>query len=150
MLAVFAVYIVAASTATRVARSQVRSALASLGINGVEQVMVAPAAGNPFAGQVVAVTDDTYYLGHWNWLAPTRLNLDGDPLQRPSGPVFDAAAGSAEARKFLSWSRFPVIETETAGSGAVVVHFADARYVARGALEGPTVRLDADLHVTAD
>ena len=53
-----------------------------------------------------------------------------------------------EAEAMLS--RFPVIETETAGSGAVVVHFADARYVARGALEGPTVRLDADLHVTAD
>jgi inner membrane protein len=150
VLAAFAVYIVATSVATRVARSQVRGALAALGITGVEQVMVGPAVGNPFAGEVVAVTADTYYLGQWRWLAPTRLNLDGDPLPRPSGAVFDAAASSPEARKFLTWSRFPVIETETAASGAVLVHFADARYRGRGGLDGPTVRLDSDLHVTTD
>jgi hypothetical protein len=64
--------------------------------------------------------------------------------------VFDAAASAPDARRFLTWSRFPVIETHTATSGAVIVHFADARYVGRGGLDGPTVRLDADLHVTAD
>ncbi|HEX5050118.1 MAG TPA: metal-dependent hydrolase [Gammaproteobacteria bacterium] len=149
VLALFAVYIVATSVATRIARSQVRDGLAALGIHGVERVMVGPAAGNPFAGEVVAATADTYYLGHWRWLAPTRLNLDGDPLPRPRGAVYDAAASAPEARKFLTWSRFPVIDTEPVAGGAVVVHFADARYVGRRGIDGPTVRLDSDLHVTA-
>src|SRR5882672_1198976 len=150
VLGLFAVYIVATSTATRVARSQVREALAALGIDDVEQVMVGPSIGNPFAGEVVAETADTYYLGHWSWLAPTRLNLSGDPVPRPSGAVFDAAARAPEARKFLAWSRFPVIDTELEDSGGLAVHFADARYRGRGRLDGPTVQLDADLHVLAD
>jgi hypothetical protein len=149
VLGLFAVYIVATSTATRVARSQVRDALAALGIDGVEQVMVGPSIGNPFGGEVVAATADTYYLGHWSWLAATRLNLAGDPVPRPSGAVFDAAARAPEARKFLTWSRFPVIDTEPQDDGGLAVHFADARYRGRGGLDGPTVRLDAGLRVTA-
>jgi inner membrane protein len=150
-LAVFALYIVTTSGATRVARVEVRESLAKLGISDVERVMVGPSVANPFGGEVVAVTADTYYLGHWNWLAPTRLNLSGDPLPRPKGAVFDAASQAPEAREFLSWSRFPLIQTEAGKDGALVVRFFDARYAARrgGGLAGPTVRLDSALRVTA-
>jgi inner membrane protein len=149
VLALFAVYMAAASTATRAARTQVRAVLAARGIGDVERVMVAPAIANPFAGFVVAATADTYYTGDWRWLASPRFEPNGETWATPRGPAFDAASLAPAARNYLAWSRFPLVETEPAGTGETVVRFFDARYRLRGGLDGPAVRLDADLRVLA-
>lgn len=146
-LGIFVAYMAATATASRAARTQVRAALEASGIGDVEQVMVAPSAGNPFAGEVVAVTADAYRLGHWSWLASPRFELASERLSRPRGAVFDAAALAPAARDYLSWARFPFVEIEPADAGAIVVRFSDARYRARGALNGPAVRLDSSLRV---
>ncbi len=111
----------------------------------VEQVMVGPVPGNPLAGDIVAVTPAAYHFGRWRWLGTPRLELDTAIVARPRGnALFEAAAETLEARRFLTWSRFPYVDVESAGGGHVV-RFSDARYRSRDALGGPTVRLDADL-----
>lgn len=148
-LALFAVYMAAASTATRVARTQVREQLAAQGIASVERVMVAPGIANPFAGFVVAATADRYYLGDWRWLRAPRFEPNAESWEIPRGAVFDAAARAPAARNYLAWSRFPLVEIEPAAAGETVVRFFDARYRLRGGLDGPVVRLDANLDVLA-
>ena len=128
-------------------RAQVRTALAGARVGRVEQVMVAPAVANPFAGEVVASTADVYYTGRWNWFGRPRFEPDGEAILRPRGAVFEAAARAPEARRYLSWARFPYIEVEPHPAGGTAVRFADVRYRYRDALGGPTVRLDHDLRV---
>jgi inner membrane protein len=141
-LGVFAIYVGAAIAASAAARAQVRAALEAEGIAGVETVMVAPAAANPFGGDVVVATADDYYIGRWRWLGRPRLRLDERALDRPRGAIYEAAARAADARKFLVWARFPFIETEPGADGALLVRFSDVRYRAAGRLTGPTVRLE--------
>ncbi|HLF12426.1 MAG TPA: metal-dependent hydrolase [Gammaproteobacteria bacterium] len=144
-LGVAAVYIVAMVALSAAARVEVRETLAARGIGDVEQVMVAPAAADPFGGAVVAVTPGDYYTGRWNWLADPRLALGTERIPRPRGPVFDAAAQAPEARDFLSWARFPSVELEPAADGGTVVRFFDVRYRSGERLDGPTVHLDRGL-----
>ena len=152
-LAIVAVYIGAMVGASAAARSQARVELAARGIAGVERVMVAPAAGNPFAGEVVATTADTYYLGRWRWLAEPRLELAPESFPRPRGAVFEAAARSRDAQQYLSWARFPIVDVERSETGSAgaddgyVVRFSDARYRAQDRIPGPTVRLDRNLQL---
>ena len=120
--------------------------------------MVAPAAGNPFAGEVVVATADAYYLGRWRWLAEPRLELASESIPRPRGEVFEAAARTRDAQRYLSWARFPIAEVErpdatgTRTDGAstdegYVVRFSDARYRGQDRIPGPTVRLDRNLRL---
>ena len=147
-LGIVAAYIAATVAANAAARAQVRAALAADGIDGVEQVMIAPSAANPFAGDVVAAASDRYYLGRWHWLERPRFELASESLPRPRGAVFEAAALAPDARDFLTWSRFPVVDVERAAGGELVVQFSDARYRSAQRLGGPAVRLDEDLRVS--
>ena len=106
-------------------------------------------AANPFAGDVVAVAADRYYLGRWNWLARPRFELASESLPRPRGAAFEAAAPAPDARDFLTWSRFPVAEIAGAAGGGFVVQFSDVRYRSLDRLGGPAVRLDPDLRLSA-
>jgi inner membrane protein len=142
-LGTFALYAVAAVTASGAARTRVGEALAARGIAGVERVMVAPAVANPFGGDVVVATGDAYYTGRWNWLVQPHLTLESELLPRPLGAVFEAAARAEDARDFLTWARFPFVEVEPDGD-VLVVRFTDVRYRVTGRLNGPTVRLDPD------
>src|SRR5690606_2056845 len=63
-----AIYIGVLAAADVAERELVRRELASRGIDGVESVMVAPTPANPFAGEVVAATASSYYVGRWSWL----------------------------------------------------------------------------------
>ena len=156
-LAIVALYICATVAASAAARAQVRAALAAGGIPAVREVMVAPVAANPFAGEVVAATADAYYTGRWNWLAQPRFELSGEPLPRPRGDVFEAASRAHEAQQFLSWARFPVVEIErNAESDGFVARFGDTRYLGPAArrpdraagsqsLDQPSATLDARL-----
>jgi len=144
-LGLVAVYIVVMVAASAAARAETRAALAASGIDGVEDIMVAPAPADPFGGAVVVVTRDDYHTGTFNWLAEPRLALAAERIPRPRGPVFAAAAQTPLARNFLTWSRFPSVEVEPAPDGGMVVRFADVRYRGGERLGGPAVRLDREL-----
>lgn len=138
------VYACTLVAADLVARSAVRAQLAARGIAPISDVMVAPVPANPFAGQVVAATDTDYYFGRWNWLARPALTVGSQHVQRlRNGPLLAAAARSPDARRFLTWSRFPYVDVQSNAAGRYLVRFHDARYpqATAGPLSGPTVRL---------
>jgi len=138
-------YMGAALVASAVARREVRSVLPDLGLGPVTDVMVGPAAANPFAGSVVAATPDAYHLGEWRWFAEPRLRLDPQWLERHDrDPAVVAASRTPSARDYLTWSRYPYFEIERRPDG-YLVRVRDARYHGLGPLEGPDVHLDGDL-----
>jgi inner membrane protein len=140
-LALAAVYIMTLVGASSAARNSVRVEAAARGIEALE-VSLAPAPANPFRGDVVVMTRDHYYTGRFDWLANPHLVLDEQRVARPGGPLFEAAARQRDARHYLVWSRFPVIEVETVPDGGNVVRFFDMRYRAMGnRIAGPAVRL---------
>jgi inner membrane protein len=140
-------YMATAVVASAVARREVRATLADLGIGPVTDVMVGPAAANPFAGTVVAATPEWYHHGEWRWFAKPRLRLNPQPIERRANdPIAAAASRTPAARDYLTWSRYPYFEVEPAADGedGYVVRLRDARYRGLG-LEGPDVRLDRNL-----
>jgi hypothetical protein len=108
-----------------------------------EAVMVAPSPGDPFGGEVVVMTSDRYYTGDFSWLAEPRLQLMDERIPRPMGAIFEAAARAPDARNYLVWTRFPVIDVEPGPGGSTLVRFSDVRYRADDRIPGPTVRLEA-------
>ncbi len=143
-LVVTVAYIVVMVSSSAAARADVRAALAARGIVA-EVVMVAPAAGDPFGGEVVVMTRDEYYTGDFDWLAQPRLRLADERIPRPRGAIFEAAARVPDARKYLVWSRFPAIDVEPGPGGTTLVRFTDVRYRADDRIPGPTVRLPNDV-----
>jgi inner membrane protein len=144
-LGIAAVYVSALALVDFAERSQVTAELAARGIGPVERVMVAPVAANPFTSEVLVETPEAYHAGTWRWLADPKLELDPEMIpKRMADPIAAAAAQTLEARRYLTWARFPyaVIESEADG---YVVRLLDARYHATGRLYGPTVRLDLNL-----
>jgi hypothetical protein len=126
--------------ASGAARNELRLAAAAQGIDA-EDVMVAPPPANPFSGDVVVVTRDAYHIGRFDWLKTPHVALDTERIPRPRGVVFESAAQTPAARRFLVWSRFPAIDIEAAPDGGTLVHFFDVRYHTFDRLSGPTVRL---------
>ena len=141
-IAVATVYVMAMVGASAVARSELKSVAAAQGLEAVD-VMVAPPPANPFSGDLVVVTRDDYHTGRFHWLKSPRVSFDGRRIPRPEGPVFDAAAKTRAARRFLVWSRYPAIDVEVAPDGSTVVQFFDVRYHTFDRLSGPTVVLPA-------
>jgi inner membrane protein len=138
-------YMATTLVASAVARREVRAELATRGIGPVAQVMVGPVAANPFAGEVIAETPTEYHLGEWHWFNEPHLQLDPEPLQRRANePAVAAAIRTRDARRYLTWSRFPYFEIETLESG-YLVRLLDARYRAGEGLVGPEIMLDRDL-----
>jgi inner membrane protein len=137
-----AAYVVTLAGASFVARQHVRAAAAARGLEA-EAVSLAPAPANPFVSDVVVMTRDDYYTGHFDWLATPHVTLDAARVERPRGALFEAAATARDARHYLAWARFPAIETEPSQGGGTLVRFFDMRYRAANRIPGPTVRLDA-------
>jgi inner membrane protein len=141
-IAVATLYVLAMIGASAAARSELRSAAAARGLEALD-LMVAPPPANPFGGDVVVMTRDDYHTGRFDWFATPRVSFDGEPVSRPRGPLFEAAAEVPAARRFLVWSRYPAIEVETAPDGGTLVHFFDVRYHSFDRLSGPTIELPA-------
>ena len=93
-------YMATAVVASAVARREVRARLADLAIGPVTDVMVGPAAANPFAGTVVAATPEGYHLGEWRWFARAAI-----------------AAAPATARATRRWSDRRRREPDTVRAG---------------------------------
>ena len=142
-------YVSATVIANVPARAEVHATLASLGVNDVQDVMIGPSPADPFAGTVIAETPTAYYKGRWHWLETPRFEPAAEPIVKlERSPVVDAATRTVEARRYLTWSRFPYFEIESDGSGHVV-RILDARYEGAGRLGGVVVRLDPDLRPIA-
>ena len=148
-LALAAVYVAALAGASVAARSEVRAAAAERGIQA-EDVSLAPAPANPFQGDVVIMTRDEYYTGRFDWLGTPRFTLDTARVARPSGPLFEKAAQTRDARHYLIWSRFPAVDVEPSSNGGTLVRFFDMRYRSMDRIPGPTVRLDDTGTVSGD
>ncbi len=147
-VAVITTYIVVASLANQPAREQILAELAALGMTPVQDVMVGPVPGNALAGSVIAVVDDAYHFGVWRWWAQPRFTPSAEPpiVRGLRGPVYEAAAQTQTAQRFLVWSRYPYMLAQEVEDGYVVT-FRDARYrgAQSGLADGVTVRLDHDL-----
>jgi inner membrane protein len=146
-IAAAGLYVGAAAIADLPERAGVRAALEARGLGPVTSVMVAPVPANPFAGDILAVTPAGYRLGRWHWLDTPHVRLEPGAIPRNlDDPVVTAAAATVDARRFLTWSRFPYAEIEATPPGGHRVRFLDARYAGMGArLAGPVVELDASL-----
>ncbi|WP_428097026.1 metal-dependent hydrolase [Candidatus Rariloculus sp.] len=144
-LVVCVAYMAAASIANITARAEVRAALAVRGFGPVGHLMIGPVPANPFGGDVVAETPAAYFTGRWNWLARPRFESGSQISRLAPNTVSEAAAGTPEVQRFLTWARFPYFEIETADSGHHTVRFRDARYLGTDRLGSPTVILDGDL-----
>jgi inner membrane protein len=147
-LVLVALYVGAMVAADRSERAEVRLAL-SVALPDLDEVMVAPEPANPFGGDVVVSTGDAYITGRWNWLGDPHFVPDGGQILRPRGAVFEAAAQAPEARRYLTWARFPYVEVSDGPDGTRAVRFHDARYRNPERIEGPTVLLDHELRVVA-
>jgi inner membrane protein len=150
-LALAAAYIGGMVAADASARRQVAAHALEYGITPVD-VMVAPVPAHPLRAEVVVADGHAYWFGRFSWLAARRVSLTPRPV--PAGDLSDdivaAAAAVPEARDFLRWSRFPVVDSRPEGDG-YVVRFGDARYFEgrAGGLGGVTVRLDGSLRPPA-
>jgi inner membrane protein len=135
-------YITLMVLASGVAEREVRRALAASGFEP-EQVMVAPEAANPFRNSILATSSSAYLRGSYHWLERPRFRVTGDPVPiPPSTPVTEAAAATPEAKRFLTWSRFPVFHVTEVEDG-YQVRISDLRFAGGrdGGLGGLTVRV---------
>ena len=145
-LVLASVYIVALGGAQRAAHAEATRELAAAGIGPLESVMAAPMPADPFRSQVVAATKDAFYAGVFDWWSAPKLEMTAISTPRPKDDaLYRAAAATPEARRFLTWSRFPYIKVTPAPDGGWVVRFSDARYGGASGLGGPAVHLDRNL-----
>jgi inner membrane protein len=132
-------YILLMGAAGISARHVAERALVSRADADEARVMAAPEPVNPFRRRILAELDDTYYAGtHTLWPGD---GLDLELLGFGPEPGFRAVAATRgpEARKFLSWARFPYFMSDTA-SGTVVI--ADARYTLRPGGSWASIEID--------
>jgi hypothetical protein len=145
-------YITLMVVASGVAARDVQRTLVASGFEPV-QVMVAPEAANPFRNSVIATSATSYQRGDYRWLERPRVQLEGDATPIPvRSPVTEAAAATLEARRFLTWSRFPVFQVEDLEDG-YQVRIRDLRFSGGrdgGSLGGLMVRLDRELRVVGE
>ncbi len=111
-------------TESRVLRELGHSALGA-----PERWMVGPMPADPFTWDVVAQHGGEYRFGRFAWRGGGRLTLEerGRPVAT-GDPVWQRVLASGQAQGFLTWVRFPWLETEPDGQGGLRVHLMDARY----------------------
>jgi hypothetical protein len=119
-------------------------------------ILVSPAAANPFAADVEVVTGAGYVPGELRWLPRPGVTLrpenvvpflshpeDMDP--ETLGSVLEASRAVPEAQQYLTWARYPHAEVRRS-SATWVVRWSDARYDGSqdaGGLSGVEVEVPA-------
>lgn len=139
------VYITLMVLASATAEREVRRTLVASGF-GPEQVMIAPEPANPFRSSILATSPTAYIRGSYHWLERPRVRLDAEPVPfPPRNAVTEAAASTLAARRYLSWSRFPVFLVQELDDG-YLVRIRDLRFMDMdgrdGGLGGVRVRVD--------
>jgi inner membrane protein len=126
-LLVLVLYIGAMGLSNLAARGAIRGSLAALGHAEPARLMAAPVPANPLRRWVVIEDEEVYRFGSFHWLRRPRFVLDDFVIQRHPSGIAVAATRGPNARKFLSWARFPYFVAERRRIGHVV-HIGDARY----------------------
>ena len=148
-------YIGAMVAASAAARTNTLETAESNGLR-VEDILIAPRAGNPFAADVEVQTPEAFVPGTHQWLGAPRVSLRLDEAL----PRFSASADTPDtlARRvavaarerprvldYLVWSRYPYVRVMPNDSGWAV-RFSDARYdsqPAAGGLAGLNVQISS-------
>lgn len=94
---------------------------------GARRTMVAPVAITPFHRAVVRDLGDRYELGTLSWGWPIRYTATAIVPVGHDAAASAAVQASLEARKFLTWSRFPRYVVDSTG-GARALRIVDVRY----------------------
>jgi len=112
---------------------------AETGLLGAREVLYQPRPANPLRAQLIAVTDDAYVFGEFDWRVSPRATYAGPRVAR--GDWADSRVVEAQrdpdVRDYLVWSRYPWVRIDTtATAGTVTVVFGDARFPEGGLAGG--------------
>lgn len=92
-------------------------------------VLAGPLPVTPLRRKILVDLGDAYAVGEWAPLSRPAVSFAADLLPKKNDvAAASRAAGTDGARRFLSWSRFPVFETLPDGS----VRISDLRFRLRG------------------
>jgi inner membrane protein len=135
-LALAGAYIIVMAVMGWIARGVATRELTALTGEPVDALMVGPAPLTPMVRSVVAAQGSVYRTVEFRWLR--RPHLDRSSIQtyprgEPADPAVERARKTELGRRFLSWARFPVFQSEAIHGGGTVVHMIDLRYT-----RGPT------------
>jgi hypothetical protein len=124
-VAVFVLYVAAATAGARAARAVVREALAE---DPVERWMVGPLPLTPARREVVVATPTDILYGRFHWGDEHRFTWSGWARPRPTAnPIVHAALADPSVRGFAGWVRFLWAEIDE-HPDFWEVHLMDARY----------------------
>lgn len=154
-VAAAAVYIALMVSVSGLGRRHVEQAAAAAGLSPVD-ILVSPAAANPFAAEVEVVTAAGYVPGELRWLPRPTVTLRADDLvpflrhaegldSASVASVVEASRALPDARHYLIWSRYPHAEVRRVGA-TWEVRWSDARYDGQrgaGGLSGVVVDVPA-------
>ncbi len=122
-------YVVAMGFSGAWARRQVADYESARGMSGIG-VMVAPVPADPLRRQLVLAVAGGYAIGRWDWTTTPHMGGPWRTIQSDAdAPDARRAALTERGRRFLSWSRLPVVVTggrDGCPSGDVCIR--DARY----------------------
>lgn len=127
-LALAAVYALSMFAGGHVVANRVAEELSSKGLP-VASVLAAPLPVTPLRRKILADLGDAYAVGEWAPLSRPALSFTPGLLPKVGDARAAATAARTDvARRFLSWSRYPVYETLPDGS----VRISDLRFRVRG------------------
>lgn len=108
--------------------SRVQEELPERGIESVDELLAGPRPANPLVWDIVLGTEDVYLWGRFDWLEGGSLVMSEAelPAARES-PHWNAIVASGQSPGFLSWTRFPWLETEIQ-EDTMQIYLMDARY----------------------
>ena len=100
----------------------------------IEALMAGPAPFTPMVRNIVAAQETSYRVAEFRWLRSPHVDpasVGSYPRRLPADPAVAIASATEVGRRFLSWARFPVFETEAIAGGGTLVHMIDLRYASR-------------------
>ena len=108
-------------------RNRVTDELVRNGV-GAERLMVSPLPVDSLDWDVLAVSGDHYRYGGWSWWR-RELTLSEARLPRPrrDSELWNIASGDPAIAGFMTWVRYPWIETQRTDDG-LRIFVLDARY----------------------
>jgi inner membrane protein len=134
-----AAYPLALVALSRAGDEQAISAAERAGIAGLTDVMYQPSPANPFAAQLIGVTEDAYHMGSLRWIGGERVRWGDTVIAKGdwTSPLVRRAMQDADARDYLVWARYAWARIDTTATGEpVAVVFGDARFPEGGIAGG--------------
>jgi inner membrane protein len=103
---------------------------AAHGLTGVTEILYQPRPLDPFAAQLIAVTNEAYHVGGLRWFGTPRVVFDGPVVPRGDwqDPRVIAARADRDVEDYLVWSRYPYVAVDSFTAG-FSVRFGDARFL---------------------